>query len=97
MREAADLLTPIADQGPATGFRRSGILQGIHLVRASFGARDTEATAHWITTLAGHVPHVQSIRCRTLLTAVHSRAGRQLRAADRTDALDTINRALSRA
>lgn len=97
LREAADLLTPIADHGPAAGFRRSGILHGIHLVRASIGARDTEATARWIIALADHVPHVQSIRCRTLLTGVHSRAGKQLRAAGRSDALDAINTALSTA
>lgn len=30
LREAAALLTPIADHGPATGYRRSGILHGIH-------------------------------------------------------------------
>ncbi|MET8816081.1 hypothetical protein ABZW47_29260 [Streptomyces sp. NPDC004549] len=95
LREAAELLSPIADQGPSTGFRRSGILHGIHLIRASIGARDSEATAHWITTLADHVPHVQSVRCRALLTAVRTRAGNPLRAAGRTDALDTINRALS--
>ncbi|MDX3849453.1 hypothetical protein [Streptomyces sp. AK02-01A] len=97
LREAADLLSPIADQGPSTGFRRSGILHGIHLVRASMGARDPEATAHWITALAGHVPHVQSIRCRTLLTAVRTRAGNPLRAAGRTDALEAISKALSSA
>ncbi|MGW7292852.1 hypothetical protein ACWGIB_10755 [Streptomyces xiamenensis] len=97
LREAAALLTPIADHGPATGYRRSGILHGIHLVRASIGARDTEATAHWITTLADHVPHVQSIRCRTLLTAVRARVDKQLRAAHRTDALNAIGRALSNA
>ncbi|WP_127452723.1 hypothetical protein [Streptomyces sp. B29(2018)] len=95
LREAADLLSPIADQGPSTGFRRSGILHGIHLVRASIGARDPEATAHWITTLAHHVPHVQSTRCRTLLTTVRTKAGNPLRAAGRTDALDAISRALS--
>ncbi|MGC5365679.1 hypothetical protein ACPXCE_29075 [Streptomyces sp. DT24] len=97
LREAANLLTPIADQGPATGFRRSGILHGIHLVRASIGARDTEATAQWITALADHVPHVQSIRCRTLLTGVRGKAGQQLRAAGRTDALDALSTALSKA
>lgn len=96
LREAADLLTPIADQGPSTGFRRSGFLHGIHLVRASIGARDSEATAHWISTLADHIPHVQSIRCRTLLTVVRTRAGKQLRAAGRTDALEAISTALSR-
>ncbi|MYR56665.1 hypothetical protein GTY54_10605 [Streptomyces sp. SID625] len=95
--EAAALLTPIADQGPSTGFRRSGILHGIHLVRASIGARDPEAAAHWITTLADHVPHIQSIRCRTLLTAVRTRAGNPLRAAGRADALDAISKALSSA
>jgi hypothetical protein len=97
LREAAELLSPIADQGPSSGFRRSGILHGIHLVRASIGARDPEATAHWITTLAGHVPHIQSTRCRTLLKTVRTKAGRPLRAAGRTDALEAISRALSRA
>ncbi|WP_062012180.1 hypothetical protein [Streptomyces hygroscopicus] len=96
LREAAGLLAPIAVQGPAAGFRRSGILHGIHLVRASIGARDSEATAHWISALADHIPHVQSIRCRTLLTTVRTRASKQLRAAGRTDALDAINTALSR-
>lgn len=97
LREAADLLSPIADQGPSTGFRRSGILHGIHLVRASIGARDPEATAHWITALADHVPHIQSIRCRTLLAAVRTRAGNPLRAAGHADALEAISKALSSA
>ncbi|MGR3935251.1 hypothetical protein [Streptomyces sp. BRA346] len=97
LREAAALLSPIADQGPTTGFRRSGILHGIHLVRASIGARDPEATAHWITALADHVPHIQSIRCRTLLTAVRTRASNPLRTAGRTDALEAISKALSSA
>ncbi len=96
LREAASLLTPIAGQGPTTGFRRSGILHGIHLVRASIGARNAEATARWITALADHVPHVQSLRCRALLKAVRVRAGNPLRAAGRTDALEAIGRALSR-
>lgn len=95
--EAAGLLTPTAGQGPAAGFRRSGILHGLHLVRASIGARDIEATAHWITTLSTHIPHVQSIRCRALLSVVRNKAGSQLRAAHRTDVLDAISRALSRA
>jgi hypothetical protein len=95
LREAAGLLSPIAGQGPNTGYRRSGILHGIHLVRASISARNPEATARWITALADHVPHVQSIRCRALLKAVRVRAGNPLRAAGRADALEAIGRALS--
>ncbi|MEJ8654720.1 hypothetical protein WKI65_43480 [Streptomyces sp. MS1.AVA.3] len=97
LKEAADLLSPIAAQGSATGYRRSGLLHGIHLIRASIGARDAEATAHWISTLADHIPHVQSIRCRTLLEGVRTKARKQLRAAGRDDALDALNTALSRA
>lgn len=96
LREAADLLAPITAQGPEDGFRRSGILHGIHLVRASVGARDPEATAHWIGALAPHVSHVQSVRCRELLTSVRSKAGRQLRAAKRADALEALDAALSK-
>ncbi|WP_254404374.1 hypothetical protein [Streptomyces anulatus] len=97
LREAAELLAPIAAQGPDSGYRRSGILHGIHLVRASIGTRDTEITAHWVNALAHHVPHVQSIRCRTLLTTVRTRAGKQLRAAGHSDALAALNTALSTA
>ncbi|MFE4512687.1 hypothetical protein ACFRMQ_00610 [Kitasatospora sp. NPDC056783] len=95
LTEAAQLLSPIAAQGTATGYRRSGLLHGIHLVRASIGARDAEATAHWITALAPTLPQVQSIRCRTLLTKVRTAAGRQLRAAGHGDALDVLRTALS--
>ncbi|APU15200.1 hypothetical protein UA74_15740 [Actinoalloteichus fjordicus] len=97
LREAAELLAPIAAHGHAAGFRRSGVLHGIHLIRASIGARDTDATAHWIKALASQVPHVQSVRCRTLLAAVQSRAGSQLRAAGRSDALEVLSTALSKA
>lgn len=97
LREAAELLAPITAQGPEDGFRRSGILHGIHLVRASVGARDPEATAHWINALAGHVPQVQSVRCRILLSSVRTKAGRQLRAAKRSDALEALDAALSKA
>ena len=79
----------------ATGYRRSGLLHGIHLVRASIEARDTEATAHWITALTTTLPQVQSIRCRTLLTRVRTAASRQLRAAGHGDALDALRTALS--
>lgn len=95
LTEAAQLLRPIAAQGTATGYRRSGLLHGIHLVRASIGARDAEATAHWITALAPTLTQVQSIRCRTLLTTVRTAAGRQLRAAGHGDALDALHTALS--
>ncbi|GHE38539.1 hypothetical protein ABZ498_28665 [Streptomyces lavendulocolor] len=95
LQEAAQLLNPTAAQGTATGYRRSGLLHGIHLVRASIGARDTEATAHWITALTTTLPQVQSIRCRTLLTRVRTAAGRQLRAAGHSDALDALRTALS--
>lgn len=93
--EASRLLNPIAAQGTATAYRRSGLLHGIHLVRASITARDAEAAAHWITALTTTLPQVQSIRCRTLLTGVHISARQQLRAAGRTDALDALRTALS--
>jgi hypothetical protein len=95
LAEAAALLSPIADQGAADGYRRSGLLHGIHLIRASILARDTEATAHWTAAVAGHIPHVQSIRCRSLLDGVSSKARRQLTAAGRTDALAAGDEALS--
>jgi hypothetical protein len=95
LAEAAGLLSPIAGQGAADGYRRSGLLHGIHLIRVGILARDTEATAHWAAAVAGHVPHVQSIRCRALLGDVSAKARRQLTAAGRTDALETVNEALS--
>jgi hypothetical protein len=95
LAEAAGLLTPIAGQGAAAGYRRSGLLHGIHLIRASVTARDAEATAHWATVVAGQIPHVQSIRCRSLLGEVSSRSRRQLAAAGRGDALEAVDEALS--
>jgi hypothetical protein len=95
LAEAAALLSPIAAQGAAAGYRRSGLLHGIHLIRAGILARDTEATAHWAAAVAGHIPHVQSIRCRSLLGGVSSRARRQLTAAGLTDALEAVHEALS--
>lgn len=95
LAEAADLLTPIAGQGAAAGYRRSGLLHGIHLIRASVTARDAEATAHWATVVAGQIPYVQSIRCRSLLGEASSRSRRQLTAAGRGDALEAVDEALS--
>lgn len=46
LAEAAELLSPIAAQDAADGCRRSGLLHGIHLTRASVTAGDTDA-AHW--------------------------------------------------
>jgi len=62
---------------------------------SSLAGRDTEATAHWAAAVAGHLPHVQLIRCRALLGDVSAKARRQLTAAGRTDALETVNEALS--
>jgi hypothetical protein len=95
LAEAAVLLSPIAAQGAAAGYRRSGLLHGIHLIRASILARDTEATARWAAAVAGQITYVQSIRCRALLSEVSSRARRQLTAAGRTDALEAVDEALS--
>lgn len=95
LAEAAGLLSPIAAQGAAAGYRRSGLLHGIHLIRASVIARDTEATAHWAAAVASQIPHVQSIRCRDLLSEVSSRGRRQLTAAGRGDALEAVDEALS--
>jgi hypothetical protein len=97
LTEAAALLSPITAQGAAAGYRRSGLLHGIHLIRASILARDTEATAHWTAAVAGNIPDLQSIRCRALLDGVSSKARRQLTAAGLTDALEAVNEALSRA
>ena len=94
---AAALRSPIAAQGAAAGYRRSGLLHGIHLIRTSILAHDTEATAHWTTAVAGHLPHVQSIRCHALLGEVSSKARRQLTAAGLADALEAVNEALSAA
>jgi len=95
LAKATELLSPIAAQGAADGYRRSGLLHGIHLIRASILARDTEATAHWTAAVAGQIPHVQSIRCRSLLGGVSARARRQLTAAGLTDALEAADEALS--
>jgi hypothetical protein len=67
----------------------------LHLIRAGVTARDTEATAHWAAAVASQLPHVQSIRCRSLLTEVSSKARRQLAAAGRGDALEAVDEALS--
>ena len=96
LTQAAALLSPITAQGAAAGYRRSSLLHGIHLIRASILARDTEATAHWTAAVAGNIPDVQSIRSRALLDGVSSKARRQLTAAGRTDALQAVNEALSR-
>jgi hypothetical protein len=95
LAEAADLLCPIAAQGAAAGYRRSGLLHGIHLVRASVLSRDAEATAHWAAAVAIQIPHVQSIRCRALLAEVSSKARRQLTAAGHAAALGAVDEALS--
>ncbi|MET9260546.1 hypothetical protein [Amycolatopsis sp. NPDC004079] len=95
LREAAELLTPIAARGPAAGYRRSGLLHSIHLVRSAIGARDADAVAQWTRVVSEHVPAVQSVRCRALLGSVRARASRQLRAAGHTDALDALRQALS--
>lgn len=95
LTEAAALLDPIAAQGAADGYRRSGLLHGIHLIRAGILARDTEATARWAKSAASHLPQVQSLRCRALLSQITGKARRQLAAAGHADALDAVHEALS--
>lgn len=95
LTEATTLLSPLADHGPTSGFPRSALLHGIHLARAHLLARDPEATAATLLQLVGHVPAVQSIRCRNLLHRIRRFAGTRMRAPDAARALAAVDRALS--
>ncbi|MCL3998736.1 hypothetical protein [Streptomyces lavenduligriseus] len=95
LSEASRLLTPHVRQGGVTGYRRSAVLHGIHLARAHLLARDTEATAAVLTHVAAGLAGVQSPRCRALLRALRTRAGRRLRTAGHPHALEAVDRALS--
>ncbi|MFJ4700622.1 hypothetical protein ACIP5N_21410 [Streptomyces sp. NPDC088768] len=97
LTEATTLLTPLTDNGPATGYPRSALLHGIHLAHAQLLTRDPDATATTLLKLADQVPDVQSIRCRNLLRQVRRSAGPRLRAQDRARVLTAVDRALSTA
>ncbi|MGP4113999.1 hypothetical protein ACTWP5_24205 [Streptomyces sp. 4N509B] len=97
LSEATDLLTPLADHGPTTGFMRSAVLHGIHLARAHLLSRNTETTVHTLLQLASHLDEVQSIRCRNLLAHLRRQAGTRIRTASGVDALKAVDRALSAA
>lgn len=95
LREATALLTPLAATGPTDGYRRSALLHGIHLARAHLLAHASDETASSLTDLAGRVPGVQSIRCRTLLRTLRARAAVRIRSSAATDAFQAVDRALS--
>ncbi|GAB2793446.1 hypothetical protein [Streptomyces daliensis] len=95
LAEAAQMLAPLTDHGPTSGFKRSAVLHGIHLARAYALTRDAEATANTLRRLAGHVPDIQSIRCRNLLGRLRRHVGTHLHSAVGTDALHAVDRALS--
>ncbi|MFG2425234.1 hypothetical protein ACGFWD_40280 [Streptomyces sp. NPDC048448] len=95
LAEATEHLSPLADNGPTSGFQRSALLHGIHLARAHLLAHDTETTLHTLLRLADHVPHVQSIRCRSLLRRIRRQAGTHIHSPDGADALAMVDRALS--
>lgn len=95
LAEATELLSPLTETGPATGFRRSALLHGVHLARAHLLSRDSEAVSRTLLRLADRVPDIQSIRCRNLLDRLRRQAGRHLHSQDGTDALNAVDRALS--
>ncbi|NYI98274.1 hypothetical protein HNR12_004551 [Streptomonospora nanhaiensis] len=95
LTEAVHQLAPLAAYGPATGYRRSALLHGIHLARATLQARDAEATVQALLRLTDHLGDVQSIRCRHLLAQLRRRAGSQLRSPEGADALRRLDQALS--
>jgi hypothetical protein len=95
LHEATALLTPLAAAGTTHGFRRSALLHGIHLARAHLLAHAQDETATTLTDLATQVPGVQSIRCRSLLQNLRTRAAGRIRSSSATDALQAVDRALS--
>ena len=97
LTEAFDLLSPFVSQGSDGGYQRSAVLHGIHLARARLLTKDSEATAHALTAVAGQVASVQSLRCRALLVDLRRHAGPRLRSGGRSDAIEAVDRALSAA
>ncbi|WP_258038740.1 hypothetical protein [Streptomyces sp. SM12] len=95
LAEATVLLSPLAQQGPTTGFRRSALLHGIHLARAHLLARDPEATSTALLRLTDCVEGVQSIRCRNLLRRFRGLAGTRMQIPDGTRVLTAVDTALS--
>lgn len=95
LAEAVELLSPLTHHGPSSGFKRSALLHGIHLARAHLLARDTEAVAASLHHLADNVPDVQSLRCRNLLRRLRRTVGTHSHSLVATDALSTVDRALS--
>ncbi|NJQ04025.1 hypothetical protein HCN56_00125 [Streptomyces lonarensis] len=95
LAEATALLSPLAQQGPTAGFRRSALLHGIHLARAHLMARDPESTASTLLRLTDCVEGVQSIRCRNLLRRFRGLAGTRMQMPDGTRVLTAVDTALS--
>ncbi|MER6913832.1 hypothetical protein ABT354_19355 [Streptomyces sp. NPDC000594] len=93
LAEATELLSPLAHQTSA--YRRSALLHSIHLARARLLSKDPHATAQSLTTVADRLPHVQSVRCRLLLTQLGRHARRHLCSADRATAIQALERAVS--
>ncbi|MFD9281043.1 hypothetical protein ACFWD7_27715 [Streptomyces mirabilis] len=98
LTEATEHLSPLTHNGPVSGYQRSALLHGIHLARAHLLAHDAEATLHTLLHLADRVPHVQSIRCRSLLGRIRRQAGTHIHSSDSSDSGDAfamVDRALS--
>ncbi|MCX5356284.1 hypothetical protein OG901_53530 [Streptomyces mirabilis] len=98
LTEATEHLSPLTHNGPVSGYQRSALLHGIHLARAHLLAHDAEATLHTLLHLADRVPHVQSIRCRSLLGRIRRQAGTHIHSSDSSDSADVfamVDRALS--
>lgn len=95
LAEATELLSPLTDNGPTSGYRRSALLHGIHLARAHLLTRDSEATLDTLLRLADRVPTIQSIRCRKLLGRIRRQAGTHVRSPNSADAFTMVDRALS--
>jgi hypothetical protein len=79
--EAAGLLAPMgtitsgANGEQVNGYGRSSVLHGIHLARAQLLCGDRSSAETTVSSLVSHLPQVQSLRCRGLLTRLRDAHG----------------------
>lgn len=97
LSEAVELLTPLTSTGLREDFQRSALLHGCYLALAYLRRGDLEQTCATNRTALTRLPHVQSGRCRALLSGLRRQLARRKRNLWVADFLPELDAALAMA